>query len=183
MISAIGRLYQIKPGSTGSKNTTVSFSAARYMTALSAAEKRGSVFALKRNLAREAQKIKNSGGDSAQVKRALQKIKYVMRKADEKISHLGNEERKNAELKRAEDAGKKEEAKRLKKNVRVQKYFRKSNEHGNIVRTALEEKEEMKSSGFSGGSPEAGVPFAAEVTTGVELPAAGAAGNSIDILA
>jgi len=51
---------------------------------------------VKRSLAREAQKIKNSGGDSAQAKRALQKIKYVMRKADEKISHLGNEERKKA---------------------------------------------------------------------------------------
>lgn len=183
MISAISRLYQIKPGSTGSKNTAVSFSAARYMTALAAAEKRGSVFAVKRSLAREAQKIKNSGGDSAQAKRALQKIKYVMRKADEKISHLGNEERKKAELKRAEDTGKKEEAKRLKKNVRVQKYLRKTNEHGNIVRTALEEKEEIKKSGIPEYGPEAGAPAVAEIPAGAETPAAVATGASIDILA
>jgi len=167
MISAISRLYQIKPGSTGSKNTAVSFSAARYMTALAAAEKRGSVFAVKRSLAREAQKIK-----------------YVMKKADEKISHLGNEERKKAELKRAEDTGKKEEAKRLKKNARVQKYFRKSNEHGNIVRTALEEKEEMKSSGIQEYGAEAVAPAVAGIPSGAEIPAAGAAtGASIDIMA
>ena len=45
--------------------------------------------------------------------------------------------------------GKKEEAKRLKKRAHVDKYFRKTNEHGNIVRTAITEKDELNKDDYS----------------------------------
>lgn len=154
MITSVNKLYVVKSGTGCKKGGTISFSAARYMTALAGSEKKCSVNAVKRSLEKEAQKIRNSGADSAQAKRALQKIKYVMRKADEKISHLNREEKNNARQKRAHDTGRKEEAKKLKKNVRVEKYFRKSNEHGNIVRTALAEKDELKKPDYSGCPPE-----------------------------
>lgn len=188
MITSVGKLSIVKSGSSTKKTGTVSFSAARYMTMLSAAEKRGSVNAVKRNLEREAQKIKNSGADSAQVKRALQKIKYVMGKADEKIVSLTREERKKARMKRAEDTGKKEEAKKMKKRLNVEKYFRKSNEHGNIVRTALQEKDELNKKDFSdctaGG--EASTVQTAESTAlsaGAVIPESAVTGmSSVDIM-
>ena len=149
MITSVDRVNAIKFETSTKKTGMVTFSASRYMTLLSAAEKKGSVNALKRNLDREAKKIKNSGADSAQINRALQKIKYIKRKADEKIVLLNREERKKAASKRAEDIGKKEEAKRLKKRAHVEKYFRKSNEHGNIVRTAITEKDELNKNDYS----------------------------------
>lgn len=178
MITPVGRLYTVKSGISSKKTGTISFSATRYMTMLAASERRGSVNAVKRNLEKEAQKIKNSGADSAQIKRALQKIKYVMGKADEKIAFLIREERNKARLKRAEDAGKKKEAKRLKKNAHVEKYFRKSNEHGNIVRTALIEKDELNKTDF------AVYPQGAEIST-VQTAASSEAGtgaSQLDIM-
>lgn len=172
MIIPAGRLYVAKSGSGLKKSGTVSFSAARYLSILAGSEKRGSVNAVKRNLSREAQKIKNSGGDPAQINRALQKIKYVMKKADEKMTILVREERNNERIRRTEDAGRKEEAKRLKKINRVQKHFRKSNEHGNIVRAALNEKDELKRDGvpsYSAEPPAEGLTYdagAAAVSTG-----------------
>ncbi len=170
MITSVNKLYVVKSGTGCKKSGTVSFSAARYMTALAGSEKKFSVNAVKRSLEKEEQKIRNSGADSAQIKRALQKIKYVMRKADEKISLLNREEKNKARQKRAHDTGRKEEAKRLKKNARVEKYFRKSNEHGNIVRAALVEKDELKKQDFSGCQPSADTQQAEPVPSEAALP-------------
>lgn len=149
MITPVDKVNAIKFETSSKKSGMVTFSATRYMAMLSAAEKKVSVNAVKRNLDKEAKRIKNSGADSAQINRALQKIKHIKRKADEKIALLNREEKKKAASKRAEDAGKKEEAKKLKKRVHVEKYFRKSNEHGNIVRTAITEKDELNKNDYS----------------------------------
>ncbi len=185
MITSVDKVNMLKFETSSKKTGMVTFSAARYMTMLSAAEKKGSVSTLKRNLDREAQKIKNSGADSAQINRALQKIKYIKRKADEKIVLLNREERKKAASKRAEDMGKKEEAKKLKKRVHAEKYFRKSNEHGNILRTALTEKDELNKNDYST------FPAGCEVSTqqpeltpeNISFEGAGISTSSIDIKA
>lgn len=186
MITYVDNLYANKNGSGSCKKKgTVSFSAARYLTMLAASEKRVSVNMVKRNLDREAKKIKNSGADSAQISRALQKIKYVMRKADEKVALLNREERNKARLKRAEIADKKEEAKRLKKISYVEKYFRKSNEHGNIVRAALVEKGELNESDFSGFPSGENIPQVPVLPSEATMSGSGteAKGSLLDIMA
>jgi len=147
MITQIGRLYVA--GGSFKKIGTTGFSATRYLTILASSEKKSAITSVKRSLEKEANKIKNSGSDDERDRRALQKIKYVIRKADEKIIRLNHEERISARLKRTEIANKKQEAKELKKKFRINKFFRKSDEHGNIVNTAFAEKSELNKGDFS----------------------------------
>jgi len=124
------------------------FSSARYLSRLASAESRGAVIMLKRSLRREIYKVTKSGGDEAQIKAAVARIRHVMKKADEKIIGLNRERRMQERIKQAKYAEKREEEQFISKKYRSRVYNRKLCERLNVARAAVGEKEQIRESDF-----------------------------------
>jgi hypothetical protein len=154
-----------------------SFSSSRYLSKLASAESRGAVIMLKRSLRREIYKVTKSGGDEAQIKAAVARIRNVMKKADEKMIGLNRERRMQERIKQAKYAEKRKEEQHLSKKYRSKVYNRRLSERLNVVRAAVFEKEQTKESDYYKDCTGAGTP---------EAPASNAAGGngypSIDIM-